>query len=71
MHDLLLRMSQIAARFRAAGAQRLSQAERDDLVLQSLTILEQGVATHRMQTPSPNVPIPKRPGRHKHTEATN
>jgi transposase len=33
MHDLLLRMSQITARFRAAGALRLPQAERDELVL--------------------------------------
>ena len=71
MHDLLLRMSQITARFRLAGAQRLPQAERDDLVLQYFTILEQGFATHRMQLPSPDVPIPKRPGRHKQTEGKN
>jgi transposase len=71
MHDLLLRMSQITARFRAAGAQRLPQAERDELVLQYFAILEQGFAFHRLHAPPPNAPVPKKPGRHKQDDAKN
>ena len=71
MHDLLLRMCQITTQARAAGAYRLLQAERDELVLQYFAILEQGFAAHRIQTPSPDVPIPKKPGRCKQADAKN
>jgi transposase len=71
MHDLLRRMCQITTQFRAAGAHRLPQAERDALVLQYFEILEQGFAAHRMQAPSPDVPIPKKPGRRKQDDAKN
>jgi len=71
MHDLLQRMSQITARFRAAGAQRLPQAERDCLVLAYFAILEQGFAFHRMQAPSPEAPVPEKPGRRKQEDAKN
>jgi transposase len=71
MHDLLVRMSQIAARFRAAGVQRLPQAERDGLVLQYFAILEQGFAFHRMHASPPDAPVPKKPGRRKQEDAKN
>src|SRR6266496_988259 len=71
MHDLLARMSQLTAQFRAAGAQRLPQAERDGLVLQYFAILEQGFAFHRLHAPVPDVPIPKKPGRRKQADAKN
>ena len=71
MHDLLARMSQLTAQFRAAGAHRLPQAERDGLVLQYFVILEQGFAFHRMQAPPPDAPIPKKPGRRKQEDAKN
>jgi transposase len=71
MHDLLVRMSHLAAQFRAAGAQRLPQAERDGLVLQYFAILEQGFAFHRLHVPVPDVPIPKKPGRRKQADAKN
>jgi hypothetical protein len=71
MHDLLLRMSQIAARFRAAGAHWLPQAERDGLVLQYFVILEQGFAFHRRHAPPPEAPVPKKPGRRKQEDAKN
>lgn len=71
MHDLLARMSQMTARFRAAGAHRLPQAERDGLVLQYFTILEQGFAFHRMHAPPPDAPIPQKLGRRKQEDAKN
>lgn len=71
MHDLLLQMSQITAQFRAAGAPRLPQAERDRLVLQYFAILEQGFAFHRMHAPPLNAPVPKKPGRRKQDDAKN
>jgi transposase len=71
MHDLLVRMSQITAQFRAAGTHRLPQTERDNLVLQYFTILQQGFAFHRMQAPSPETPVPKKPGRRKQEDAKN
>jgi hypothetical protein len=71
MHDLLVRMSQLTAPFRAAGAQRLPQAERDGLILQYFAILEQGFAFHRLHAPVPKVPIPKKPGRRTQADAKN
>lgn len=71
IHNLLVRMSQITARFRLAGAQRLPQAERDSLVLQYFAILEQGFAFHRMHAPPADVPAPKKPGRRKQDDAKN
>jgi hypothetical protein len=71
MHDLLVCMSQTTARFRAAGAQRLPQAERDSLVLQYFALLEQGFAFHRLHAPPPDAPVPKKPGRRKQEDAKN
>lgn len=71
MHDLLVRMSQTSARFRAAGMRQLPQAERDSLVLQYFAILEQGFAFHRMHAPSPDTPLSKKPGRRKQADAKN
>ena len=71
MHDLLLRMSQITAHFRAAGAHQLPPAERDGLVLQYFAILEQGFAFHRLHAPPPDAPVPKKPGRRKQEDAKN
>lgn len=71
MHDLLLRMSQITSRFRAAGAARLPPAERDALVLHYFVILEQGFAFYRLHSPPPDTPVPKKPGRRKQEDAKN
>jgi hypothetical protein len=71
MHDLLLRMCQTTTQFRAGGAHRLPQTERDALVLQYFEILAQGFAAHRRQAPSSDVPIPKKPGRRKQDDAKN
>jgi transposase len=71
MHDLLVRMSQITAQFRAAGTHGLPQAERDNLLLPYFAILQQGFAFHRMQAPSPETPVPKKPGRRKQEDAKN
>lgn len=71
MHDLLLRMAETTARFRATGAQVLPQAERDALVLPYFEILQQGFAAQQMLTSSPSEPVPKKPGRRKQAEAKN
>lgn len=69
MYDLLLRMCQTTATFRAMGAPRLPQVERDSLVLQYFEILQQGFAAHRMLASPPDAPVPKKPGRPKQTDA--
>jgi transposase len=71
MHDLLVQMAQTTARFRATGAQRLPQEERNSFVLQYFEILQQGFAAHRMLAPPPTAPVPKKPGRRKQAEAKN
>lgn len=71
MHDLLEQMSHLTAQFRATGAQRLPQAERDRLVLQYFAILQQGFAFHRMHASPPDAPVPKKPGRRKQDDAKN
>ena len=71
MHDLLERMSNITARFRVAGADRLPQEERDALLLQYFEILQQGFAAHRTQAPPPDAGIRKKPGRRKQDDAKN
>jgi transposase len=64
MHELLLRMSETAAAWRAQGAQALPQAERDGLVLQYFEILQQGFAEHFALAPPPDL-TGKKPGRPK------
>jgi len=71
MHDLLERMSHTTARFRAAGADRLPQEERDGLVLQYFEILQQGFTAHRALAAPPDTPVPKKPGRRKQDDAKN
>jgi hypothetical protein len=71
MHDLLRSMSHITARFRATGAHRLPQEERDALVLRYFEILQQGFALHRMLAPPPDASAPKKPGRRKQDDAKN
>lgn len=71
MHDLLERMSHTTARFRAAGADRLPQEERDALLLQYFEILQQGFAAHRTLAPPPDACLPKKPGRRKQDDAKN
>ena len=71
MVELLMSMCQIAELWRATGATALPKAERDGLVLQYFEILQQGFAAHRMQTPSPEAPIPKKPGRRKQDASKN
>jgi transposase len=71
MHDLLVSMSHTTARFRATGASRLPQTERDALVLRYFEILQQGFAAHQIQAPPPDVPLPNKPGRRKQADAKN
>jgi transposase len=71
MYDLLGRMCQTTTRFRAAGAQRLPQAERDELILRYFEILQQGFAAHRMLALPRTDPVPKKPGRRKQDDAKN
>ena len=71
MHDLLGKMCQTTARFRATGAHRLPQAVRDGLVLQYFEILQHGFAAHRRQAPPPDAPVLKKPGRRKQDDAKN
>jgi len=71
MPDLLVRMSQTTARFRAAGVQRLPQAEHNSLVLQEFAIREQGVAFHRMHPPPPDASVPKKSDRRIQEDAKN
>ena len=70
MHDLLEHMCHTTARFRAAGADRLPQAERDSLVFQYFEILQQGFTAHRLLAP-PDTPVSKKPGRCKQDDAKN
>ncbi len=71
MHDLLVRMCQTTAQFRAEGEKALPQAERDSLVLQYFTILQQGFTAHRMLAPPSSDPVLKKPGRRKQADAKN
>lgn len=71
MHDLLRRMAETTARFRAMGARVLPQAERDSLVLQYFEILRQGFAAQQTFVSPPSKPVPKKPGRRKQAEAKN
>jgi transposase len=71
MHDFLQKAYHTTALFRAVGAHRLPQAERDALVLQYCAILQQGFAFHRMHAPPPEAPVPKKPGRRKQDDAKN
>lgn len=67
MHDLLLRMCQIAEQWRARGAKAVPKTERDGLVLQYFELLQQGFAAHQQLSPPPF----KKQGRPKQSDAKN
>jgi transposase len=71
MYDFLQKACHTTAQFRATGARRLPQAERDMLVLQYFAILQQGFAFYRLHAPPPDAPVPKKPGRRKQEDAKN
>jgi transposase len=69
MADLLLLMNQTAHQYRARGAERLPQAERDELVARYFSLLASGFAAERAQAPPPS--RLKKQGRPKQSPSKN
>ena len=71
MYDLLRRMAQAAAQWRAQGAKALPKTERDEWIAQYFSLLADGFAAHLAQAPPEGDPQPKKQGRQKQLDSKN